>query len=220
MDSIRINKYLAEQGVASRREADKLIAAGKIFINGRPAQLGDRVKEGDQVEIKDGTPKKYQYIAYHKPRGLATEDIRTPAGTFPLGRLDKDSEGLLLITNDGRLTERLLGPEAAQEKEYLVTVDKKVDGLDLKRMSEGMKIEDYHTKPAKTERIKDEMFKIILTEGKKHQIRRMCAALGYQVQELKRVRLANIHLGKERPGTFRALSTREQEQLLAQLGLN
>lgn len=225
MDSIRINKYLAEQGYASRREADELIAAGKVLINGQVATLGQKVSAQDKVEVKTEQLKAKTYLAYHKPRGQATEEINPPVGgatgkLFHLGRLDKDSEGLLLVTNDGRLTERLIGPEAEQEKEYLVTVDKKLDGLDLKRMSEGMKIEDYHTKPAKTSRVNDVMFKIILTEGKKHQIRRMCAALGYQVQELKRLRVANIKLGDLKPKNFRPLSDKEREVLLTKLNLS
>ena len=204
MDSIRINKYLAEQGIASRREADKLIVAGKISINGKIAKLGDKIKADDQVTINNPTPKTYQYLAYYKPLGEETKE-RYQKNLFPIGRLDKDSEGLLLITNDGRLTKKLLEPEMDHEKEYVVTVDKKVAGIDLKRMTEGMKIEDEQTKPARTEKINDTMFKVILTEGKKHQIRRMCAALGYQVQELKRIRIGKIHLGQQVPGTFRRI---------------
>jgi 23S rRNA pseudouridine2604 synthase len=206
MEPKRINKYLAEQGVASRREADKLIAAGKIMINGKVAQLGDKVKEGDEVSTTDFQAPNYSYLAYYKPRGEETKErYSLPAGgnLFPIGRLDKDSEGLLIITNDSRLTEKLIGPEAATEKEYVVMVDKKVAGIDLKRMTEGMTIEGEQTKPAKTEKLGDDTFKIILTEGKKHQIRRMCAALGYQVQELKRIRIGKIHLGQQAPGTFR-----------------
>lgn len=208
MNPIRINKYLAEQGITSRREADKLIAAGKVLINGKIAQLGDKVNADDRVEIdpksRNLIAESYRYFAYHKPRGEETKE-RYREHLFPIGRLDKDSEGLLIVTNDGRLTKKLIGEGAETEKEYVVTVDKKIDGLDLKRMNEGMKIEDEETKPAKAEKINDNLFKIILTEGKKHQIRRMCAALGYQVEGLKRVRIGKIHLGKQAPGTFRQI---------------
>jgi 23S rRNA pseudouridine2604 synthase len=217
MNSIRINKYLAEQGIASRREADKLIVAGKILINGKVAQLGDKVKDSDKVESRQLKAESYQYLAYYKPRGEETKEryrgstsVNSPrsnlGGLFPIGRLDKDSEGLLLITNDGRLTGQVIGSETKYEKEYVVTVDKKIAGIDLKRMTEGMKIEDEETKPAQTRKINDTVFKIILTEGKKHQIRRMCVALGYQVQELKRIRIGKIHLGQQTPGTFRRIT--------------
>lgn len=201
---IRINKYLAERRYASRREADKLIVAGKVTINGRVAKLGDKVNLNDKVEVD--LPKQAKiYLAFHKPRGLKMEEIKAPAGVFPLGRLDKESEGLIIFTNDGRLTSKLLAPAAHQEKEYLVVVDKPLDGLDLKHLSQGVKIENYRTKPAKVERLDDNTFRIILTEGKKHQIRRMCAALGYQVQGLKRTRIAKLRLGNLRAGTFRTI---------------
>lgn len=209
MDSIRINKYLAEQGYASRREADRLVEAGHVKINGQVAELGDHVSPKDKVEVNLPATKKI-YLAYHKPRGEATEEIVPPregSGTklFPIGRLDKDSEGLLIFTNDGRLTDKLIGDKTHVEKEYLVRVDKKLDGLDLKRMSEGVKIENYLTKPAEASRLDDHTLRIIVTEGKKHQLRRMCAALGYQVKRLKRIRIDRIRLGKQLPGTFREI---------------
>ena len=207
----RINKYLAEQGYASRREADGLIAQGLVKLNGQIAKLGDKVKETDKVEVL-ATPKNYIYLAYHKPRGVATEDIpltrlvgHSTTPIFPIGRLDKESEGLMILTNDGRLTTKLLGEKNKVEKEYVVEVDKKVDGLDLKRMASGMEIEGEQTRPAKTARLGERGFKIILTEGKKHQIRRMGAGLGYQVLSLKRVRLGDIHLGQLPAGATRVV---------------
>lgn len=208
MTPTRINKYLADQGLCSRREADKLIASGQVLINGQVAKLGEQVSESDRVELKASRsqlPAK-SYFAYHKPRGLATEDIKGPENTYPLGRLDKDSEGLLLFTNDGRLTKKILGGDV--EKEYQVEVDKKIDGLDLKRMGEGLRLEGKsasRTKPAAAKKLGENLFQIVLTEGKKHQIRRMCAALGYQVRSLKRLRVGKIRLGGQAPGTFRPL---------------
>lgn len=221
MNSTRLNKYLATHGYASRRAADELIKQGRVKVNGRPAHLGDRVSSTDRVEV-DLPEQELTYLAYHKPRGVTTEAIKAPNDSFPLGRLDKDSEGLLLFTNDGRLTDRLLNPKAKHDKEYLVTVDKKVAGLDLKRLSEGVRIEHYQTKPAQATRVNDDTFRLILTEGKKHQIRRMAAALGYQVERLKRVRILNItlHGTETRPGTFRALTDRELDELLRTLKLN
>jgi 23S rRNA pseudouridine2604 synthase len=207
-EGVRINKYLADQGYASRREADELVKQGRVKINGRVAQLGDRVTGADKVAV-NLPEKEYVTLAYHKPRGLATEAIKPPrADLFPIGRLDKDSEGLLIFTNDGRLTTKLLDPKNKVEKEYVVTVDKKLDGLDLKKMREGMKIEREKTKPAKTEKLDESSFKIILTEGKKHQIRRMCAGLGYQVLELKRLRIGSVRLGQLASGGWKRVDYR------------
>lgn len=218
MVKVRINKYLADQGLAGRREADRLIEAGQVKLNGAIAKLGDQVAPGDKVELTAPSDAKI-YLAYHKPRNLATEDIVSPPGTFPLGRLDKESEGLMLFSDDGRLPSRLLDPEHHAEKEYVVEVDKKLSGFALKRLTGGLLIEGYRTHPAAASRINDNTFRIVLTEGKKHQIRRMCAALGYQVLSLRRIRIANIRLQKERPGTFRTLSPREEKALLSELGL-
>ncbi len=205
----RINKFLAEQGYASRREADQLIRDGHVLVNGQLAQLGQTVQEGDRVEVR-GDDREFVYLAYHKPRGLATEEIKPPRpDLYPIGRLDQESEGLLIFTNDGRLTTKLIGPDSHTEKEYVVTTDKKVDGLDLKRLSVGMEIEGERTKAAQAIRINDTVFRLILTEGKKHQIRRMCAGLGYQVKVLKRVRIGSVHLGQLAPGAFRPLETSE-----------
>lgn len=231
---MRINKYLAVNKFASRREADELISAGKVKINGKKAVLGDKVSETDQVEVGE-TNKKYQYLAYYKGRGIITHspgenevDIATRlkkdyslVNISPVGRLDKDSEGLIILTNDGRITGPLLDPEANHEKEYEVTVDKNVSGMFTKIMALGVDIEGYHTKPAKVETNpkNEKKFNLTITEGKKHQIRRMCAALGYQVLSLKRVRIMNVELGNLKPNQFRKITGAELKELMTTLGL-
>jgi 23S rRNA pseudouridine2604 synthase len=230
----RINKYLADQKIASRREADALISSKKVKINGKTATLGQMVEEGDKVEVV-GTTKKNVYLAYYKGRGVISHspsegevDIVTRlkkdyhlTNLAPVGRLDKDSEGLIIITNDGRITAPLLSPESSNQKEYEVTVDKPVTGMFIKLMSLGVDIEGYTTKPttitASTRN--DKRFNIILTEGKKHQIRRMCAALGYQVKSLKRVRVMNITIGALKPNQYRKIAGEELKQFLKLLGL-
>lgn len=229
---LRLNKYLAQQGLASRREADALIAAGQILVNGQPATLGTKVQATDRVEVVGRTPAKI-YLAYYKGRGIIShspapgetdiasrlaEDYQL-TGLSPIGRLDKDSEGLILISNDGRLTAPLLDPKRRTEKEYEVTVDKPINHWFLKHMATGVKIERYQTKPT-TVTLTDPKklrFSIVLTEGKKHQIRRMCAALGYQVTTLKRIRFGAINLGKLKPNQYRKLTETEVATLLQKL---
>lgn len=229
---MRINKYLASQGIASRREADTLIAAGKILVNGVKAEVGQLVEASDTVELI-GKTKPKRYFAYYKGRGVITHspapgetDIAARLAkdygltdVAPVGRLDKDSEGLIILTNDGRITGPLLDSDRANEKEYDVTVDKKVSGMFLRAMAHGVDIEGYRTKPAVViANEKNEFrFRITLTEGKKHQIRRMCAALGYQVQTLKRVRIINIELGKLKPNQHRKISGEELRVFLQAL---
>ncbi len=226
---IRINKYLAAQGLASRREADALIKAGKIFVNNRPATIGQSVVATDKVECR-GQEKEKHYLAYYKGRGIITHspnasetDIATKlrdqfnlTGIYPIGRLDKSSEGLIILSNDGRLTGPLTNSELGTEKEYQVTVDKIVTGRFLKMMSAGVDIEGYVTKPAQVKKVVARRFLLTLTEGKKHQIRRMCAALGYQVESLTRIRIANIKLDNLKPNQYRKIKTAELKQLLAQ----
>lgn len=233
MKAVRINKYIAEQGWASRREADTLIAAGKVKVNGQPAVIGQQITETDQVTLAKSSGRKRVYLAYYKGRGIITHspaasetDIATRlkqdyglTDVYPVGRLDKDSEGLMILTNDGRVTGPLLDPELENEKEYEVTVDKKVTAGFLKKMADGVNIEGYQTKPTKTEKLSDKRFRITLTEGKKHQIRRMAAALGYQVTNLKRVRVLNIELGKLKPNQYRKLTGVELKNFLATLGV-
>lgn len=232
---VRLNKYLAHTGVASRREADELISNGKVKINGKPAEIGQKVEEHDEVEVV-GKTKAKSYYAYYKGRGIITHspgegeiDIATRlkkdyglSHVSPIGRLDKDSEGLIILSNDGRITGPLLNPASDTEKEYEVTVDKPLTAMFTRVMSSGVDIEGYTTKPAKvtTNPKNDKRFTIVLTEGKKHQIRRMCAALGYQIQNLKRVRIANIELGKLKPNQYRKLTNQELQTLLKNLGVN
>jgi 23S rRNA pseudouridine2604 synthase len=232
---IRINKYLADKGLATRRGADALIVAGKVFVNGKKAVIGQKVEKSDTVTLKDDAKRSYRYILYYKPRGVITHspgpdetDIATQVahdhglhGLFPVGRLDKDSEGLILLTDDGRITKRLLEPQYDHEKEYHVVVDKPVTDAFLRKLERGVNIEGYVTKPAHAEGDprNEHAFSLALTEGKKHQIRRMCAALGYQVTRLKRVRILDIRLRPLREGAFRELTLRERKMLGATLGL-
>lgn len=231
---MRINKYLAHTGVASRREADELIAKKKVLVNGVPAEVGQQVHESDTVDVV-GKTKAKTYLAYYKGRGIITHspaegevDIAGRLATdygithvSPVGRLDKDSEGLIILSNDGRITGPMLDPEADHEKEYEVTVDKDISGMFLRVMAAGVDIEGYRTKPAAiTAHARNtKRFTVVLTEGKKHQIRRMCAALGYQVQSLKRVRIMNIELGKLKPNQYRKIQGEELKKFLKQLGL-
>jgi len=228
---IRINRYLALKGYATRRKADELIQHGRVFLNGSKAQLGDQVQKNDRVEVRGHTPNtKRVYLAYHKPENMVTHgpqgdevDIISSLGrkdVFPLGRLDKKSRGLILLTNDGRVTGPLLEPSAKHEKEYRVTVDKKISNHFLKWMQKGVSIEGYVTKPAEITKESDVIFHIVLTEGKTHQIRRMCAALGYVVRDLLRIRIMNIKLGTLKPNEARDLTDTERESLLRELGIS
>lgn len=247
MELVRINKYLADKGYSTRRGADALISAGKVKINGRRAILGDKVSATDKIEVDSSSLKaersQLAYYAYNKPVGVVTHspqagevDIlqaiklagglpRTgPAGSsigvFPLGRLDKESHGLILLTNDGRITGRLLDPEGNHEKEYAVRVNKPLKENTFTRLSKGIKIEGYITKPAIAEGEPGSYtLHLTITEGKKHQIRRMLTALGYEVLDLKRVRIMHIKLGDLKDGEYRALTASEQKRLLGQLGL-
>jgi len=231
---MRINKYLAEKGYSTRRGADALIQAGQVNINGRLAVLGDQVTEADKVEVATSAlsslSSKFVYYAYNKPVGVVTHSPQKGetdivqatklAGVFPLGRLDKESHGLILLTNDGRVTERLLSPSSEHEKEYVVKVDKPLRQNTLTRLTKGIKLEDgYITKPAEVEGLGAHALKIIITEGKRHQIRRMLAALGYVVTDLKRARIMNIELGELKVSEWRELSVGEKKELLGELGL-
>lgn len=233
--SVRLNKYLAERKLASRREADVLIAEGKVLVNGKRAVVGQKIdEEGDIVRLAPHATRAKTYIAYYKGRGVITHspakgevDIVAKLkkdyglkGVSPIGRLDKASEGLILLSDDGLITGAILEPGNEHEKEYEVTVDKPVTAGFLKKLARGVRIEGYLTKPALTARKSDKVFRIILTEGKKHQIRRMCAALGWQVMSLKRVRIMNIELGKLKPNQYRKIAGRELELFLGELGMN
>ena len=220
---MRLNKYISETGVCSRREADKWIEAGRVTCNGAPAALGTKVAEGDEVRIDGdliGHKKKSVYIALNKPVGIicTTEShiedniidhIGFPERIFPVGRLDRDSEGLILLTNNGDIVNEILRSENNHEKEYWVTVDRPITDLALRMLSQGVKIMGEITKPSKVMRVNDQSFRIILTQGLNRQIRRMCSALGYKAQRLQRVRIMTIHLGDLRPGQWRHLTPAE-----------
>ena len=228
---IRINKYLAEEKHSTRRGADELITQGMVFINGKPAELGQMVNEGDKVELRyrANTIKKPIYLAYNKPRGIVThsagsgeEDIKdlVPVdGVFPVGRLDKDSSGLIILTNDGRVTKRLLSPEFFHEKEYVVTTREKLRPSFKQKMEEGVRIGAEETRPCEVEILGEKKFKIILTEGKNRQIRRMCASCFQEVETLKRVRVMNIELGNLKEGEYRNIEGEELNILLGSLEL-
>ncbi len=225
---MRLNKYISETGVCSRREADKWIEAGRVTCNGKVAALGTRVVEGDEICV-DGAPlgarKRQIYLALNKPVGVTCtteahiEDniidlVGYPERIFPIGRLDKDSEGLILLTNNGDIVNEILRSENNHEKEYIVTVDRPITDLSLEMMASGVKIMGVLTKPAQVSRIDRESFRMILTQGLNRQIRRMCSALGYKAQRLQRVRIMNVHLGTLAPGKWRHLTDRELAGLL------
>ncbi len=214
--------------MCSRREADKWIKAGRVTCNGRPAALGTPVGENDEVRIDGeviGVKKTPIYIALNKPVGITctTEShidsniidlIGHAERIFPVGRLDKDSEGLILLTNDGDIVNEILRSENNHEKEYLVTVDRPITNLSLKMLASGVKIRGELTKPCKVSRIDPLSFRMVLTQGLNRQIRRMCSALGYKAQQLQRVRIMNIHLGTLKPGEWRYLTDPELAGLL------
>lgn len=227
-EAMRINKYLALHKYASRREADKLVEAGRVTINGAPAVLGSDVVEGDMVEVF-GALKTYRYFAYNKPRGIIThspqgeeesiEDILPLKGVFPIGRLDKDSCGLIILTDDGRITDALLNPKNEHEKEYEVSTLDELPKDFKKKMERGVNIGDYTTKPCRVEILGKRAFSITLTEGKKHQIRRMCGAFGVSAVILKRVRVLNIILGSLKEGSYRPIQDTELEDFLESVGM-
>ena len=207
----RINKYLSEVGYCSRREADKLIEERKVSINARIAELGTKVEEGDQVEvegqhIRKTKGQKYIYLAFNKPVGIVcTTDTRVetdniidfinyPLRIFPIGRLDKLSEGLIFLTNDGDIVNKILRARNNHEKEYLVSVNRTINSDFIQRMSNGVEILGTKTKNCVVKKLGQKKFKIILTQGLNRQIRRMCESLGYRVQSLKRIRIMNIKL--------------------------
>ncbi|MCR4274903.1 MAG: pseudouridine synthase [Candidatus Campbellbacteria bacterium] len=227
---MRINKYLALKKHSTRRGADELIKKKQVFINGKLAVLGDKVNEKDEVDVRyRGKQKPYLYIAYNKPRGIIThsaqegeqeiKQVVAVKDVFPVGRLDKDSHGLIILTNDGRITERLLGPTYAHEKEYLVKTKNKLRPNFKEKMEAGVQIEKEHTGKCKVRILNDHTFKVILTEGKKHQIRRMCVALFQEVQDLKRVRIMNVELDDLTEGEHRELKGEELRTFLHTLEL-
>jgi len=212
---IRINKYLRDMGLASRREADKLVESGSVFVNGKRVDNGIMINKEDNVSIK-GKTKEYQYLAYYKPRDLATQDLSgkisvitewKKKGLYPIGRLDKSSEGLLLLTNDGRFARKVLSGSSKYEKEYLVSVKEPLRTGIIRIFQSGMETQALgKLLPAKTQIAGRNKLRIILNEGKRHQIRIMLNELNYTINSLKRVRIGDIELGNLKPGETRPIS--------------
>lgn len=237
---MRINKYLADQNIASRRKADEMIKAKRVMLNGKVAKLGDDVKPGDKVTVKkDSKEIGHLYFAYNKPRDVLTHSAKGDdmdigkmikgktegAKVFPLGRLDKDSHGLIILTNDGRITGKLLNPEENHEKEYIVETESKIDEAFAKALEKGVVIKEeytkvtYKTKPCLVTILGYKKFSIVITEGKKRQVRRMVEALKNQVRDLTRVRIMNIKIGAMKENTVRRITGGELQQFLEELGM-
>ena len=228
---MRINKFISEAGQASRRGADKLITEGRVTINGKRATIGSQVEPGDDVRVNGNqlfVARNNVYIALNKPVGITSTTekgvkgnivdlVNHPFRVFHIGRLDKDSEGLILLTNDGDIVNEILRSENQHEKEYIVSVDRPITPEFLKQMSEGVKILDTVTLPCKVEQLSKYDFKIILTQGLNRQIRRMCEELGYNVYRLQRIRIMNIQLDNLPVGQWRYLSKKEKAQLFKEL---
>lgn len=228
---MRINKFISESGKSSRRGADKLIQDGKVTINGKRAEIGAQVEPGDEIHINGELikmPQNYVYIVLNKPVGITStterhvkgnivDFVNHPLRIFHIGRLDKDSEGLILLTNDGDIVNEILRAENKHEKEYIVTVNKPITPDFLKKMSEGVKILGTITLPCKIKQLSKYEFNIILTQGLNRQIRRMCAAFGYEVQRLQRMRIMNVQLGNLAVGQWRDLTKKEKAQLFSDL---
>lgn len=228
MEKIRINKYLSEVGYCSRRAADKLLEDGRITINGKIPELGTKVSDEDEIFVDGKSIKKteqdFVYIAFNKPVGIVcTTDtkreknnivdyINHPKRIFPIGRLDKPSEGLILLTSDGDIVNKILRARNNHEKEYLVRVDKPINAKFLDKMRNGVPILDTVTKKCEVEKIDTMTFRIVLTQGLNRQIRRMCEYLGYEVKKLKRIRIMNIKLDLP-VGKWRDLTDEEMHEL-------
>ena len=224
---IRLNKYLSDAGVCSRRQADRWVEEGKITINGNMAVMGQRVLPGDKVAVNGKPIKKEEekvLLAYNKPRGIVcttskveknniVDYINYDKRIYPVGRLDKDSSGLILLTNQGELVDKILRGSNYHEKEYIVTLNKKITPEFLRAMGSGVPILDTVTRPCELEQMGPRTFHIILTQGLNRQIRRMCEYFDYKVVELKRVRIMNIRLGKLKEGTYRKIAGKELEEL-------
>ena len=228
---VRINKHMADSGLSSRREADELIKKGVVLVNGKKAVMGmqiDPIK--DKVELK-GKKNSYVYYMYNKPRGIVTtgaqgeeEEIVTavkfPTPVFPVGRLDKDSHGLILMTNDRRITHRLLDPKFEHEKEYRVTISREVSGSFIRKLEHGMVIDKVRTKGTKIMRESDSTFRIVLKEGRNRQIRKMVEEAGDKVVDLIRIRIEHIKLGNLQEGAFKNVPKGEVAELLKKLKLS
>lgn len=228
---MRINKFLSEAGITSRRGADKWIEAGRVVINGEPAELGSKVEDGDLVEV-DGKPVSVEeqlvYLMLNKPVGITStterhvegnviDFVNHPLRIFHIGRLDKDSDGLLLLTNDGDIVNEILREEHGHEKEYIVTVDRPISDEFVREMERGVPILDTVTKPCKVRKLGSRKFNITLTQGLNRQIRRMCTALSYNVVSLRRMRVMNLTLGNLPVGQWRDLTDTERTSLFKEL---
>lgn len=223
ISEIRLNKFISEKGICSRREADKLIQAGRVTVNGKVSEMGTKISQDDEVCLDGKLLSKKEelvYIALNKPTGITcttersvkgniVDFIKYPKRIFPIGRLDKVSEGLIFLTNDGDIVNKILRAGNNHEKEYIVTVDKPINPEFISRMSSGVKILGIITKPCKVTKESKFVFRIILTQGLNRQIRRMCEALGYNVTKLKRVRIMNVKLGDLPEGRWRYLTRNE-----------
>lgn len=227
----RLNKFISETGICSRREADSLIADGKVVVNGSVAEMGLKVSDEDDIIVNGkplkGKPKRV-YIAYNKPVGVTctTEKkiksnivsaVNYKERIFPIGRLDRPSEGLIFLTNEGDIVNKILRAGNNHEKEYIVTVDREIDQNFVKKMSSGIPILDTVTKPCKVKQLGKKRFSIILTQGLNRQIRRMCEYLGYEVTKLKRVRIMNVALNDLPVGQWRFLTEEEMKQINASI---
>jgi 23S rRNA pseudouridine2604 synthase len=233
MIMIRINRFFTEHGLCSRRSADRLIAEGRVSINGRRAAVGDRVNQDDVVMLDGQVVERRSrliYLAYHKPVGVVCtterhvkgniiDAVGYPERIFPIGRLDKDSSGLILLTNDGDIVNRILRAEFGHEREYLVTVDRTYDAGFLARLEHGVIVLGQETHPCRTMKVDEVTFRIILTEGRNRQIRRMCSALGYRVVRLIRLRMMHIEVDKLPVGRWRDLTVKERDELRAAIRL-
>ena len=230
---VRLNRFLSDAGFCSRREADRLIEAGRVTVDGTKAELGTRVKPGQVVRVGTKVVRQNDrmvLIAFNKPRGIVctTDRIREknniidyihyPERIYPIGRLDKDSEGLILLTNDGTIVNHILKASQYHEKEYIVRVNKKITDEFIQGMSKGVPILDTVTRPCTLRRIDDYTFSIILTQGLNRQIRRMCEALGYKVTKLVRIRIMNVELGSLKSGAVRKIEGQELKKLYEQAG--
>lgn len=225
---MRINKFISEHGICSRREADKWIEAGRITVNGVIATLGTQVADSDEIRV-DGKPlgqrRTATYLMLNKPIGIECTTNRSvdgniidflnyPERVFPIGRLDKNSDGLILLTNDGDIVNAILRAENEHEKEYIVTVDRPVTDVFLAGMSSGVRVLGRLTNPCRVNLVSKNVFRIVLTQGMNRQIRRMCSALGYNVRRLQRIRIMNVKLGDLPLGQWRKLTSAELEGLL------
>ncbi len=236
MEAVRLNKYLAACGVCSRRDADKLIEEGAVFVNGEKAQTGRKVSDADVVTVRGKTlhaPQNHVVLAYYKPRDVVCTERDAHAGRIVTkeigysrrvtyaGRLDKDSEGLLLLTDDGALIDAMMRGRNGHEKEYIVKSDRKWEEAAIANLREGVYLEDLGqtTRPCKIEQIGDKTVKMTLTQGLNRQIRRMCKTQGYEIKSLKRTRVMNIELGNLKPGEYRELTEAERTALYGLCGL-